>query len=153
MKRRLISAFLIVALLLCLIPLNVFATNSVANVDAIYLEDGTYVEVIVETTPTRAANTVSGSKTYICRNSSGDALWQAKLSATFAYSGGWYTCTTASCTVTIYDNSWYKISESTVRSSNNATSFLTMGRKVLGVTLEKPEYTIHLTCDNNGNLS
>ena len=153
MSKKFISFAIILVLLLGLFPCYAFAVDIAEDTDIILLDDGSYIEVMVETSPARAANTVSGSKKYVCRDSDGDVMWEAKLSATFAYSGAWYTCATADCDVTIYESNWYVISNSTTRSSNNAYAYLTMGRRVLGVTVERPEYTIKLTCDINGNLS
>lgn len=153
MIKRVISVLLVLISLVGILPLGVCATKEVEPANVIRLEDGSYIEISTDISSARAANTVSGSKTYTCRGSDGSVLWVAKLSATFAYSGGWYTCTTANCNVTIYNSQWYVISNSTMRSSNHATTNLTMGLKHLGVTIDKPQYTIKLTCDINGNLS
>ena len=153
MTKRVISLFLVLISLLSILPLSVFAINESPDADVIFLEDGNYIVVTTETSPARVANTVSGTKNYTCYNADNDVLWVAKLSATFAYSGGWYTCTTANCTVTINNSNWYVISNNTIRSSNNAVTSLTMGRKKAGITIEKPEYTIKLSCDINGRLT
>ena len=153
MSKKLLSFAIALVLLLGIFPSNVFASGTVEKADIILLDNGSYIEVVIETSPARAANTVSGSKRYICRGSDGNIEWEAKLSATFAYSGAWYTCAAADCSITIYDSDWYVISNSTIRSSNHAIARLTMGRKVLGITVEEPQYTIELTCDINGNLS
>lgn len=153
MIKRAISVLLVLISLVGILPLSVCAANEVEHADIIRFEDGIYIEILTETSSARAANTVSGSKTYTCHGSDGSVLWVAKLSATFAYAGAAYTCTTANCNVTIYDSHWYEISNTTTRSSNNAVTNLTMGRKYLGVTVERPQYTIKLTCDINGNLS
>ena len=151
--KRLFSAVIVLVLLIGLLPCNALAANQDDHIEIIQFEDGGYVEISTEMSPARVANTVTGSRTYTYYDSNHEKSWAAKLTATFAYSGGWYTCTTANCDVTIYDNQWYEISNTTTRSSNNAYAYLTMGRRVLGVTVERPEYTIRLTCDNNGNLS
>lgn len=153
MKKRTLHIFLVVILLLGLVPSNGFAANELVETNIIYYEDGSYLELFVETSSTRAANTVSGSKKCIYRDSDGNVEWEAKLTATFAYSGAWYTCTAANCNVTVYDTKWYEISNTTTRSSNNAFTNLTMGRRLLGVTVDRPQYTIKLTCDSSGNLS
>lgn len=151
--KRLLSVALVMVLLLAILPCSALAANTTEQTNVIRYEDGSYVEVSIETSSARIANTVSGTKKYTFYDSDGNMEWQAKLNATFAYSGAWYTCTTATCSVTIYDSQWYEISKSTARGTNNAYAYLTMGRKVLGVTIERPEYTIKLTCDSNGNLS
>lgn len=153
MIKRFISLLLVCMLLIMVFPFGAYAVNEVEPADVILCEDGSYIEIFTHVALTRAANTVSGYKEYVCRDSNNTLLWKAKLNATFAYSGGWYTCTTANCNVTIYDSQWYEISNNIIRSSNNAVANLTMGRKLLGVTIEKPQYTIKLTCDINGNLS
>lgn len=153
MIKKLISVLLVLISLVGILQISVCAVEETDQVDVIRLDDGSYIEIITDISPTRAANTVSGSKTYTCYGSDNSVLWVAKLSATFAYSGGWYTCTTANCNVTINDSHFYVISNTTTRSSNNAVTNLTMGRRYLGATVERPQYTIKLTCDSNGNLS
>lgn len=149
--KRIFAAILVMVLLISALPCGVSAA---ADTQVIALEDGSYVVVSVEKSSARAANTVTGSKNYTYYDSNNNLQWKAKLTATFAYSGGWYTCTTANCNVTITNTTnWYVVSNNTIRSSNNAVTNLTMGRKALGVTVEKYPYTITLTCDNNGNLS
>lgn len=148
--KRFIALLIAVILMIGVIPFSVNATN---QDNVIWLEDGSRIEIYIENTSARAANTVSGSKTYVCYDTNGNVDWKAKLTATFAYSGAWYTCTTANCNVTIQDNQWYVVSNSSIRSSNHAITYLTMGRKYLGVTVEERQYTIDLVCDINGNLS
>ena len=151
--KRLFCVALALIMVIGMLPCSAIAASEVEDTETIWYDDGSYMEITVEKSRARVANVVSGSKTYTFYGNDGGAEWKAKLSATFAYSGGWYTCTTANCDVTIYDNDWYVVSNSTIRSSNNAVTNLTMGRRVLGVTVEKPQYTIKITCDSNGNLS
>ena len=97
---------------------------------------------------------MSGYKQYVFHDGNGNVRKEAKLIATFAYFGGWCTSTTASCNVMIYDiTHWYENSNTTTRSSNNAFTNLTMGRRYLGITVEGPQYRIKLNCVINGNLS
>ena len=151
--KRFCSLFLVAILLIGVLPSSVSAANVTDAPEVIQFDDGSYILIFTDTSSARVANTVSGSKKYVCYDSNNNKDWEAKLSATFAYSGAWYTCTTATCNVTIYDSQWYEISKSTSRGSNNAYAYLTMGIKVLGVTVERSDYTIKLTCDSNGNLS
>lgn len=153
MNKRLISFILVMVLMFGQLSYSVFAAEEPVDTQIISFEDGSYIEVSVIESSARVANTVSGSKKYTFYDGNNNKSWEAKLTATFAYSGGWYTCTTANCNVTIYDSQWYVISNSTVRSSNNAVTNLTMGLRTAGVTIERPQYTIKLTCDINGNLS
>lgn len=151
--KKVISVLLVLFSLMSILSPSVYATNEVDEVETLWLEDGSYIIVSIEKSPARVANTVSGGKTYTGYGNNGQLLWEADLKATFAYSGGWYTCTTAKCDVTIYASNWYVVSNNTVRSSNNAYTHLTMGSKLLGITVTKESYTLKLTCDINGNLS
>ena len=153
MNKRLLSAALVLVLMLSLFPSSALAANEVKSTEIVRFEDGSYLEIIIVKSAARGPSTVNGSKKYTYRDSSGNVDWEAKLTATFNYSGAWYTCSVANCNVTINDNSWYVVSNNTIRSSNNAQTNLTMGLKVLGVTVNTTQYTIKLTCDNNGKLS
>lgn len=151
--KRLICVALVLILLIGILPGSTLAAAEVKDTEVIELEDGRYVEITFESSSARIANTVSGSKTYTFYDSDDNMEWKAKLSASYVFTGGSYTCTSASCDVTIYANQWYVVSKTTNYAGNRATANLTMGRKVLGITVEKPQFTINLYCDFNGNLS
>lgn len=151
MRKQIISLLLAFLLVFSSIPINVTAAQT--NSNRIDFEDGCYVIVTIEDISTRATNTRSGNKYLTYYDGSDNVEWEAKLSASFTYDGTSSTCTSASCTVTIYENAWYEYSKSTSRSGNTATTQLTMGQKFLGITIAKREYTITLTCDKDGNLS
>ena len=151
--KKLIAVLLALICLMSVVPLNVFAANEVENDQVIYLEDGNYMVVTVETSPARVANTVSGSKTFSVYNADDEVLWKLKVTATFAYSGAWYTCTKVSGDVTIYNSNWYVITKNPFRSNNNASVELIMGRKHNGVTVEQPHYVFTMTCNIDGTLS
>ena len=153
MSKRILSAALVLVLMLSVFPSGAVAATEVKSTEIIQFEDGSSLEIIIEKSAARGPSTVNGSKTYTFKDGSGNIDWQAKLTATFNYSGAWYTCSVANCTVTVNDSQWYVVSNNTIRSSNNAQTNLTMGLKVLGVTVNTTQYTIKLTCDNNGNLS
>lgn len=154
MRHRFFSLLLACVLIFSVIPNAAFAAENIASTESIItLEDGSYLEVIIISTDMRASEVKSGSKVLNHRSSEGELNWQAVLSASFTYTGTTSTCTSASCSVTIYDDTWYQVSKSTSHSGNTATTQLTMGQKVLGVTISKPSYTLTLSCDANGNLS
>ena len=148
--KRLIAVLLAI---ISLISVLSFGVNATTESEIIQLEDGRYIEIITQTSPARISNNVSGSKVYTCYGSDDSKLWKATLTASYVFTGGSYTCTSADCTVTIYDSHWYVFSKTTNYAGNRATANLTMGRKYLGVTVEKPQYTLNLYCDFNGNLS
>lgn len=153
MKRRLISILLIIFALGTL-PMDVYAEaeqNDVNNV--IYFDDGSYIVFSIEETNTRAAYTKTATKKTTYYDGSGNVEWEARLQASFTYNGATSSCTSADCTVDISENAWYVVSESTSYSGSTATTNLTMGEKLLFITIAKYDYTITLTCDKDGNLS
>ena len=153
MKRFLCLGMLIV-LFITMIPINAFAAQeSVNNDEVIYFDDGSYVAISLSDTGSRATASKSGSKTYTYYSSSGVAQWKAVLSGTFTYTGTSSTCTASSCSVTIYKTDWYTVSKSASKSGNTATAAVTMGRKSLGITVDKKSINISLSCDINGTLS
>lgn len=151
--RRIVSLFLSFVLILGILPIVADATEERERQNTITFDDGSYIEIYVNDISVRGTNTKNGSKTYYYYDASDNLEWQARLSASFTYDGTISNCTSASCTVTVYESKWYEISNYTNHSGNTATTFLTMGKKLLGVTVSKPEYTITLTCDKDGNLS
>lgn len=151
--RKSIALLLIFTFLFSYLPVASNAVDGYQNKNIIVFEDGSYIVIQMDELSSRAASTKSGSKTYNYYDASDNLEWQAKLSASFTYDGVTSSCTSASCTVTTYDSKWYEISNSTTRSGNTATTALTMGKKFLGITVSKPEYTLTLTCDKDGNLS
>lgn len=149
MKIRFFSLLLIVVLLICMVPINAYATQN----EVVTYEDGSYLIVTTEEVSVRSTNTRVANRHLTYYNSSDEVLWKATLSASFTYNGTTSTCTSANCSVTVNDSAWYVVSKSASYSGNTATANLTMGKKFLGITIDKPEYTITLTCDKDGNLS
>lgn len=129
------------------------AQASTKREEIIWLEDGSRIRIVISEDPQRAAGAKSGKYTYTHENANGEALWKAVLTASFTYNGTTSTCTSASCSVTVFSSSWYEVSKVTTRSGDTARTELTMGKKLLGVTVSKPSFTLLLTCDKNGNLS
>lgn len=153
MNKRYFFVFLALTLLLGSLPFNAIATSKEETTEVILFDDGSYIEVSIVSSPARSIYSRNGYKKYVYHDSNDNVSWEAKLSGTFIYTGDSATCTTASCTVTIYNDQWYEVSKTTTRSGNAATTQLTMGLKFLGVTVDEREYTITLTCDKDGNLS
>ena len=159
--KRLISVSLSLFIILVLFPLCAFASENNSAEEAagqtiqrIVYADGSSLEIITAASESvRAVNTKTGTRIYNKRTASGALEWTAALTATFTYNGTTATCTSASCSVTIYDSSWSTVSNSTTRSGNTATTHLTMSYSPLGITPVTRSYTITLSCDANGNLS
>ena len=153
MRRKFVLLILSLVLLLNCLAVGTIAASVETGTDIIEFDDGSYLEVIVKKSLGRATDSVTGYKIYRYRDASDNIEWEAELTATYTYNGTTSTCTGANCSVTISDSKWYVVSNSTTRSANTATTLLTMGKKFLGITVGKPEYTITLTCDKDGNLS
>lgn len=150
--KRILSIILMIMMLIPILTFAVSAEGYDGNV--IYLEDGGYIVVTVEMEPIwRSSGTKSGRTTYNYYDSNGVRGWTAVLNGTFTYTGSSATCTASSCNVTIYDSAWYIVSKSAGKSGNTATANMTMGKKLLGVTVTKVPANLTLTCDANGNLS
>lgn len=151
--KRICSLVIMFAMCASLVPFTGM-TAEIGEVEYMYyLSDGSYIVVELNTSPARASSTVTGTKTYTCKDDNGTALWKAVLTGTFSYTGSSSSCTSSSCSVTIYDSAWYLVSKSASKSGNTATASVTMGKKVLGITVSTIPITINLSCDANGNLS
>ena len=164
MNFRKISRFILAILLLVsLLPMQTAkAENELSDsCEIIRSEDGSYfvittsrgIAITADNVQAVQARTVPGSRTYTYYDSDGSSKWAATLSASFSYNGSTSSCTSSSCSISIYDSAWYTISSGASRSGNTATVNATMGRKNLGVTTKTASCTITLSCDANGKLS
>lgn len=152
--RRTISLLLAVVTILLILPFgSVSAEEHKAPVDIIRFDDGSYIKITMDGVTAVASKTVTKSKNYTYYNGDNVASWKITLTGTFTYTGTTSTCTASSCTVTIYNDSWYVVSKSATKSGNTASATVTMGLKILGITICKDTYNITLTCDKNGNVS
>lgn len=143
-----------VLLLMTMLPVCCFAKSTpVGTTEILYLDDGSYITIELKQTESRASGTKTASKTYTHYSNSGSENWRAVLRGTFSYTGSSATCTAASCDVTITDADWYVVSKTATKNGNSATGELTMGRKFLGITIDKETVSMRLSCDANGNLS
>lgn len=129
------------------------AVNTEKTEEIIYFADGSYITIEIIVTEARAASTKSGSKVYVYKGSDGVEEWRAVLTGSFTYTGTTAACTASNCIVTITDTDWYVVSKTTSKSGASALGTVVMGRKWLGVTVDKETFNMQLTCDANGNLS
>lgn len=140
--------------IIVLLPFYALAVPEVKEENnIIYLNNGCYISIELTTLKSRAAKSTTGSKTYRFYGADGNEEWRAVLQGTFSYTGTSSTCIGVNCNVTITDNDWYVVSQTTGRSGNTAIGNLTMGRKLLGITIDKESLKMQLSCDINGNLS
>lgn len=112
-------------------------------------------EEVQSTSSARAsATTVTKTKTAKYENSDGTVAWEYTLTATFSYVAGVSsTCTNASYTYTINDDSWHFSDGAATKSGNTANGVGTFKKKVLFVTTQTHNVDLTLTCDINGNVS
>ena len=152
--KRTIGCVLLAALLVAVFPLNCHAANVDDEMTTVYyFENGSYMTETLQVYQLRASGSVTGNKVRTYYGSDGSTDWKAVLSGTFTYTGSSATCTASSCDVTIYDSAWYVISKSASKSGSSATASVTMGEKLLGITVNEVPISLKLTCDANGNLS
>jgi len=152
--KRFLSIILFLVLMVGCLANSVHALNAKNQEKSIvYFDDGSYLTITLEEIDARASGTKTGSKTYNYYASSGDLSWKAVITGTFRYTGSSATGTVSKCTVTIYDSAWYEVSNVASKNGNTAVADLTMGRKLLGITITKKSLSLQIVCDPNGNLS
>ena len=149
--KRAVCLFLLISMLISVLPMNGSATAEESKIT--YFEDGSYLLETVHSVQGRASGTVSGDKTSVYYGSDGAAGWSVVVSGSFTYANGVAICRSSTCSVTIYDSSWYTISKYASKSGASAIANVTMGRKSLGITVDQLSATVTLTCDGDGNLS
>lgn len=147
--KRIISFCLLTAMVLSFV-IPAYAGGVMVHEETIILENGDYIEIVV--TESLGRSTKSGSKSYTYY-SSGSAKWKGVLNAYYTYDGSSSSCTSASCSVAIYDSAYSVANKYTVRSGNMGTASITMNRTVNGSIHNDGTYKISLSCDKNGNLS
>lgn len=152
LSRRFLPTVLLLAFLLSMIPFRAEASQTVAT-EIEYLSDGGYIETVISESVSRASGTKTGTKVKRYVDSDGNEEWVIRLEGTFSYNGTSATCTNAVCNVTVSASNWYVVNKSASKNGAVASASVTMGQKVLGVTVAKPSYQLTLTCDKNGNLS
>lgn len=123
-----------------------------------YFDDGSYVNIVVteQSTVTRSLSTYSktGSKQYICFDKNKVELWRFTVYGTFTVDPGVSaTCTSASYSVSISDDSWSNESASAYYYKNQAMGDAVFVKKLLFMTVDTQSCNVVLTCDSNGNLS
>ncbi len=146
--------FCALILILALLPLQVHGVEmDTKNSKTIICDDGSFIIVTLCEQVSRAGNEKNASKTYTYYNALDSELWSATLYSTFTFDGTEYWTTASSISVDIQNTSWYVISQSASHSGCGATGDVTMGQKVLGVTVNKESVTITLSCSPYGVIS
>ncbi len=149
---------IVVSLISLLLVLYSFIAPCVAaqgKPDIIYLEDGSYYVISLNAVQvSRATNSIRGQKIAEYHDQDGTLLWTFVLTASFTYNPGISaTCTSADCSVDIYNSAWSCSSKSARAISARAFGDVEMIQKFLLVTVNTVPVSLNITCDNNGNLS
>lgn len=151
--KRLVSLILLTLILLSVFPVACLAESKNTERVIVSFSDGSYITESITEYAARASGSKTGTKTRTYYSSSGTALWQVVLTGSFTFTGTSSTCTSSSCSASIFDSAWYVISKSSGKSGNTATASAKIGERVLGVTVSRVPVDLTLTCDANGNLS
>ncbi len=116
-------------------------------------EDGSYgiVTITVFPAPTRAST--SGQKKYTYYNANNVKQWTVYLNGTFTYTGSSATCTAASTSYSINNNTWSVTKAAASRSGATATGSFTVKKYTAGVVTQTVNKTLTLTCSASGTLS
>lgn len=151
--KRLACCVMVMVLLAAMFP--VFG-NAAAYGEEVVTEvfaDGSYETESIYKMQTRAGGTISGSKVRNHYDTKGTLCWQFVLNGSFSYTGSSATCTSSTCSVSIYSQGWYVISKNASKSGNTASANATMGESSGGVLANRVSASLTLRCDKNGNLS
>lgn len=151
--KRLLCVILLLLMIISFFPVNTQAAETGTPDYLFYTDDGGYIIMYIEELGTRVSNSKTGSRVFEYYNNDHEIQWRATLTGTYLYTGTTATCTSSRCDVVIYNSAWYVISKSSGMLGAKATAELSMGRKVLGVTVERKNVSMALSCDANGNLS
>lgn len=151
MKKSFLCLILSLLMLLSVFP-EVQASSS-AEKQIVHLDDGRYIIVTIDESVSRAINSKTGQTKYESFAADGTPEWEIVLKGTFIYTGTSATCTQSTISVTVYADNWYEVSKTAGKSGASATGSVTMGRKVLGITVAKETYDMTLTCSPTGTLS
>ena len=97
--------------------------------------------------------TVEKSKYLRYYDQNGVLLWEATLTAEFAYSSKQVQCEDARLSFVSLDWDWTLVSRQTVKTGDTALGTISVKQTKLGVPLQTITRTITLTCDSNGNVN
>lgn len=155
---------LTLSLSLCLIAVPCTAMASVPQSDTIIsieiLENGDYIETIIEDTDTGISDISSFSTTKSItkikrtnyKNASGDILWYVAITATFSYNGSTSKCTSCSHSASAPASNWTIKSVSSSKSENSATAKAVATFHTIGKTTDYSK-SVTITCSPSGIVS
>lgn len=147
--KKIVTLFTIVCSILFLsLPVSALEQKR----EIIQLDNGYYLETIIEETPTtRASNQKTARKIGNYKNSQGTVVFT--VTGTFTYTGSSSTCTKSVAEASSKNANWKISSKSASKSGNKATAKATAKRYLDGTAVETRNCSVTLTCSSNGSLS
>ena len=121
-----------------------------------YLSDGSYIVTEIVSEPSDYSlfsTTQTKSKTSTYYNAANEKIWAVTVTGTFSYGNGTSTCLSASCTTSLYSNSWSVGNKKASKSGNTAKASATGVRYTNGHAVQSITRTVTLTCSATGNFS
>ena len=120
--------------------------------------DGSFITItITEQSSSSVRSTAfskTGSKSYAAHDKNGHELWRFTVHGTFSVTPGVNAvCTNASYSTSVSNDSWRCESASARKSGNQAIGEAAFVKKFLGITTDRKNCYVVLSCDKNGNLS
>lgn len=150
--KKVIVAMVSAMTLLAMTP-TVYAAspNESTKITKEYFADGSYIET--EITESNTKSTIkNASKTSTYKNSNGESLWYAKVTANFYFNGSTSSCTSSSASAGTYVSNWRILSKSSSRTGNTGSAKVEAGIYMNGLYVSSIVETVTLSCDKNGNL-
>lgn len=152
-KIRKLCLCLVVATSFIAQPLSVMAEPAISSqITREYLEDGSYFETVISSNEGAISTIKNASKTTTYKNSSGESLWYAKVTANFYFDGNTSSCTSSSASGGSYVSGWKILSKSASRSGNTGSASVTAGIYYVGLLVDRYTKVVTISCDKNGNL-
>ena len=99
------------------------------------------------------STTQTKSKTSTYYNAANEKIWAVTVTGTFSYGNGTSTCLSASCTTSLYSNSWSVGNKKASKSGNTAKASATGVRYTNGHAVQSITRTVTLTCSATGTFS
>lgn len=122
-----------------------------------YLEDGSMIitSVYEDVAVSRSSlYNKAGSKERVYTDENGNIVWSLTVYGEFrVVEGASVTCTSASCSVEIYDSEWECVTKYASTSGSQAVAHGEFQRKILGIVISERNVDVTLSCDPYGNLS
>lgn len=153
--RKTKSLLVVIASLIMILiqPISIFAQEGSIQIQQEYIDDGSYYEIIIESSENQRSSIKNASKTAIYKNANGESLWYAKVTANFYYDGTTSSCTSASASGGSYVSTWKILSTSSSRTGNVGSATVKAGAYLNGAYVGSITEKVLIACDKNGNIS